>query len=85
MPYLVDFGIAKNTSESLSLTSDGEVLGSLAYMAPEYVSQGKDALDHRCDVYGLGVVLYETITRGKLPYGDPDDFFHFAQSIPTKI
>jgi serine/threonine protein kinase len=72
-PYLVDFGIAKNTSESMSLTTDGEVLGSLAYMAPEYVSQGKAALDHRCDVYGLGVVLYETITRGKLPYGDPDD------------
>ncbi len=72
-PYLVDFGIAKNISESMSLTTDGEVLGSLAYMAPEYVSQGKAALDHRCDVYGLGVVLYETITRGKLPYGDPDD------------
>jgi serine/threonine protein kinase len=72
-PYLVDFGIAKNISESMSLTTDGEVLGSLAYMAPEYVAKGKSVLDHRCDVYGLGVVLYETITRGKLPYGDPDD------------
>ena len=74
-PFLVDFGIAKQVfkSESMSLTSEGEVLGSLAYMAPEYVSQGKAALDHRCDVYGLGVVLYETLTRGKLPYGDPDD------------
>lgn len=73
-PYLVDFGIAKRVKdESMSLTTEGEVLGSLAYMAPEYVAQGKKVLDRRCDVYGVGVVLYEAISRGKLPYGDPDD------------
>jgi predicted Ser/Thr protein kinase len=72
-PYLVDFGIAKSIRETVSLTTEGEVLGSLAYMAPEYVARGKAALDHRCDVYGLGVVLYESLSAGKLPYGDPDD------------
>lgn len=72
-PYLVDFGIAKMQSDSMSLTTEGEVLGSLAYMAPEYVAKGKAVLDRRCDVYGVGVVLYEAVTRGKLPYGDPDD------------
>ncbi len=72
--FLVDFGIAKKVSgETMALTNEGEVLGSLAYMAPEYVSKGARALDHRCDVYGLGVALYECMTRGLLPYGDPDD------------
>lgn len=73
-PYLVDFGVAKQSRDrNLSLTSEGEVLGSLAYMAPEYVAKGRSALDRRCDVYGLGVVLYESLTQGLLPYGDPDD------------
>jgi serine/threonine protein kinase len=72
-PYLVDFGIAKDRQETHSLTTEEEVLGSLAYMAPEYVIKGKEALDHRCDVYGLGVVLYEVLSGGYLPYGDPAD------------
>lgn len=71
-PYLVDFGIAKNAAESMSLTLEGEVLGSLAFMAPEYVTQGVEALDPQCDVYGLGVVLYAALSRGQYPYGDPD-------------
>jgi serine/threonine protein kinase len=73
--FLVDFGVAKWVLDksTKSLTSEGEVLGSLAYMAPEYVKEGRPALDRRCDVYGLGVVLYEAITQGLLPYGDPDD------------
>jgi protein kinase-like protein len=73
-PSIVDFGVAKvNDTVNVSLTSEGEVLGSLAYMAPEYISRGRKALDRRCDVYGLGVVLYESLTQGLLPYGDPDD------------
>jgi serine/threonine protein kinase len=71
-PFLVDFGIAKNRSESTSLTTEGEILGSLAYMAPEYITKGSAALDRRCDVYGLGVALYEALS-GKLPYGEEED------------
>lgn len=71
-PFLVDFGIAKNRSESTSLTTEGEILGSLAYMAPEYITKGSAALDRRCDVYGLGVSLYEALS-GKLPYGEEED------------
>ncbi|MBX3467846.1 MAG: serine/threonine protein kinase [Planctomycetes bacterium] len=71
-PFLVDFGIAKNRSESTSLTTEGEILGSLAYMAPEYITKGNAALDRRCDVYGLGVALYEALS-GELPYGEDED------------
>jgi serine/threonine protein kinase len=71
-PFLVDFGIARNRSESTSLTTEGEILGSLAYMAPEYITKGNAALDRRCDVYGLGVSLYEALS-GRLPYGEDED------------
>lgn len=71
-PFLVDFGIAKNHSESTSLTTEGEILGSLAYMAPEYITKGNAALDRRCDVYGLGVAMYEALTA-RLPYGEDED------------
>ncbi|MCO5171627.1 MAG: serine/threonine protein kinase [Planctomycetes bacterium] len=71
-PFLVDFGIAKNRSENVSLTTEGEILGSLAYMAPEYITKGNAALDRRCDVYGLGVALYEALS-GELPYGEEED------------
>lgn len=54
----------------MSLTNEGEVLGSLAYMDPEYLKTGDDALDPQCDLYGLGVVLYEGLSK-TYPYGSP--------------
>jgi len=87
-PFVVDFGIAKSQTESQSLTTEGEILGSLAYMAPEYVIRGKSALDRRCDVYALGVVLYEALARGPLPYGeasDPDMILRVFKERPRPI
>ena len=59
---LLDFGVAKDISAGLrgSPTSDGEVVGSLPYMAPEQVVDSRD-VDVRTDVWGLGVVLYELL------------------------
>ena len=59
---LLDFGVAKDISAGLcgSPTSDGEVVGSLPYMAPEQVLDSRD-VDVRTDVWGLGVVLYELL------------------------
>ena len=64
---LSDFGIAKllDIEETTELTSTGIGLGTPAYMAPE---QGLgQAVDHRADIYALGVVFYELIT-GRKPY-----------------
>lgn len=85
--YLVDFGIAKSADESMSLTAEGEVVGSLAYMAPEYASQGVEALEPAADIYGLGVVLYAALS-GALPYGDPRDdemVVRLVQEPPTPL
>ncbi len=58
---ITDFGIARlNTS---NLTQEGQLLGTPNYMAPEQV-QGRE-VDHRADLFALGVVLYEMLTRHK--------------------
>ena len=68
---IADFGIAKLVGEShspgLTLTTVGNALGTPHYMAPEQVETPAD-VDHRADIYSLGVVLYEMLT-GELPIG----------------
>jgi serine/threonine protein kinase len=59
---LIDFGLAK-TKQSTVQSQVGVIKGKLNYVAPEYLS-GK--LDARCDLWALGVVLYELLTNNRL-------------------
>jgi serine/threonine protein kinase/dienelactone hydrolase len=61
---IMDFGLAKVKGGTL-LTREGTTLGTVAYMSPEQ-AQGKD-VDHRSDIWSLGVVLYEMLSR-ELPF-----------------
>ena len=65
---LLDFGIAKLTSDSKgsSRTRTGIVMGTPAYMSPEQC-EGRNQVDHRTDVYALGIVLYEMLV-GRVPF-----------------
>jgi serine/threonine protein kinase len=58
---ITDFGIAR--LDSSNLTQEGQLLGTPNYMAPEQI-QGKE-VDSRADLFSLGVVLYEMLTRHK--------------------
>jgi serine/threonine protein kinase len=67
---IADFGLAKilgREPQDFHLTVSGQVMGTPNYMAPEQVEHPQ-AVDHRADIYSLGVVFYEMLT-GELPLG----------------
>lgn len=84
-PYkavLMDFGIAKMCSAETSLTGTNAI-GTIDYMAPEQIMAARE-VDHRADIYGLGVVLYEALTGEKPFKGSAGQvlFAHLQQPSP---
>ena len=60
---IMDFGLAwRLGSSDERLTKTGMVLGTPAYMSPEQLSGNAEALGPRCDIYSLGVIMYELLT-----------------------
>ena len=68
-PIIMDFGLARpiDNGDDARLTKDGTILGSPAYMSPEQIEGQSDKLGPACDIYSLGVILYELLT-GQLPF-----------------
>ncbi len=66
-PHLTDFGLAKREAGEITMTFDGQILGTPAYMSPEQAAGRGHHADARSDIYSLGVVLYELLT-GELPF-----------------
>lgn len=68
---VADFGLAKAhgvDADYAGLTMSGIVMGTMHYMAPESVLVGSGNVDHRADVYAVGVMLYHMLT-GRVPHG----------------
>ncbi|HVB24926.1 MAG TPA: protein kinase [Ktedonobacteraceae bacterium] len=64
--FLADFGIARTSTDATQLTSTGNVLGTVDYVAPELFETNRKA-DAGSDLYSLGVLLFEMVT-GRLPF-----------------
>ncbi len=75
----MDFGIAKFTGSS-KLTQTGQTMGTVRYMSPEQV-RGKQ-IDHRTDLYSLGIALYEALA-GRTPF-DGETHFEIMQKHLTE-
>ncbi len=67
---LLDFGLAHAVHARESTSNDGMIRGKVSYLAPEQLVRGE--IDHRADIFGLGVVLHETLTGRRLFQGDDD-------------
>ncbi|MCZ6699503.1 MAG: bifunctional serine/threonine-protein kinase/formylglycine-generating enzyme family protein, partial [Planctomycetota bacterium] len=85
-PRLTDFGIAKLPAEE-PLTQTGDVPGTYLYMSPEQAAATHTKVDHRSDIFSLGVVLYEALTLTR-PFGGstPQQIVHSLQTQePRKV
>ncbi|MFO0943289.1 MAG: serine/threonine-protein kinase [Pirellulales bacterium] len=60
--WVTDFGLAQIQHADNQLTRSGDHVGTLRYMSPEQASGDRDVMDHRSDIYSLGVTLYELLT-----------------------
>jgi tetratricopeptide (TPR) repeat protein len=73
-PKVLDFGVARimrsDRAPGTAPTRAGELVGTMPYMSPEQISGDPDAVDMRCDVYALGVILFEMLTGAPPFEGD---------------
>jgi serine/threonine-protein kinase len=95
-PKIVDFGLAKKLDAGNTITKTGALIGTASYMAPE-LAKGQRA-DRSCDIYGLGAILYELLTKRPPFVGatlegtleqvrqhEPIPVRHFSPSVPRDL
>jgi serine/threonine protein kinase/Tol biopolymer transport system component len=81
-PIVTDFGIAVSSKEQVASNDLDSFSGTPAYMSPEQID-GPNEIDHRSDVYSLGVLLFQTLT-GSLPFvGDLASVLDNVRTQPT--
>jgi DNA-binding SARP family transcriptional activator/Tfp pilus assembly protein PilF len=77
---LMDFGLAR--SGTSRITVEGAIVGTVSYLSPEQAVGGE--IDHRADLYSLGVMLYE-LTTGQLPFAGDDVLAVISQHLHAPV
>jgi serine/threonine protein kinase len=96
--WVTDFGLAHMQCSEASLTTTGDVVGTVRYMSPEQALGKRAVIDHRTDIYSLGVTLYELLTlqpafAGKdrhellqqVALEEPASLRRLKKAIPTEL
>ncbi|MCP4178824.1 MAG: serine/threonine protein kinase [bacterium] len=79
---ILDLGVAKNLTEDITITIDGEVVGTPFYMSPE--QSKSEGVDCRADIYSLGATLYHILT-GTVPYEGTSPMAILAKHITDDL
>ena len=82
-PHVLDFGLARSflhEEEAVTISLEGEVAGTPAYMAPEQALGHQDQIDTRTDVFSLGVILYQLLT-GRPPHDLSGSVYDVLQRV----
>lgn len=82
-PVIIDFGLAKNVHQDQSLTTTGQLLGTPAYMPPEYASGRANEIGPEADVYALGAILY-CLCAGQPAFSGPTPFDVLLQVLDRR-
>jgi tetratricopeptide (TPR) repeat protein len=96
--WITDFGLAHIQHSEASLTLTGQTVGTPRYMSPEQALAKRVSIDHRTDVYSLGVTLYELLTLRpafasedrqellrQIAFEDPSRLRRFERAIPAEL
>ena len=95
--YITDFGLARIEGDA-GMTMTGDIIGTLRYMAPEQALAKRVVVDHRADIYSLGVTLYEMLTLQpafdapdrqamlkQIAFEEPASLRKINRSLPTEL
>jgi formylglycine-generating enzyme required for sulfatase activity/predicted Ser/Thr protein kinase len=83
-PHIADFGLARNQEKDATRTREGTLMGTPAYMSPEQASGQVSKIDHRSDIWSLGIILDEMLTGRRAFSGTVVEVLTAVQTQPVK-
>jgi len=91
VPHILDFGLAKRFDDDVndrSVSTVGQVIGTLPFLSPEQVRAESDTVDTRTDIYALGLILHLLLT-GRMPYSVEGSFqsvvYNILNATPKRL